>query len=947
MGTEGTSGGIYTGEHAVSVRSQNSNECGHIHNPRSPSSHGYTQPEPIARYMTKHLTNWCTFHGKAAANGMYFLTLNHILYESSVLATGSSASNTTEMLSGGFIPYIISAGFRDFLIGNHPTLDVEVVVPPPPAWVNQHLAEKQSVTKDFTDHTQGYQAKSTTQESASTSPHLQQETHHDWALQRQKTQFITNTIAGRSIYPAPPEARGRRGSESNPRQSGNSRTPHAVVVATTAVKTDAGLAGPNGGHASELVGSDILGIVANLRHLAKAHGEYKPATTQPETRATREITISRTNTPAVESHRLDKACSVTGEKPSRLPSRPSQSTTAAFVDRLEDMFGPGSIMRGSGPRPSNKEPKDRSVGISRPGRSNTDTDTDSTISDTPIQRRQDKVRARDQVAESSTPRGPKPKRRRVEEVSIKAQAEGVSPANAISLESVAEWTRMLQKLIKGKSRLRQEELTAIRQLMDTIKESWMTKKLRLSLVKQPAQASSSSASTSSLHHNHHHQPERSPAPATSTAAATAAPQQQQQIPFDINTYPSTDLLKVLASLLTQIAATNDKLDSASNASESQASQSIQHATPIWHTLTTASKNAILTPSSTLTFHARNVPTISLEAYLLRILKYCPTSNQVFLSLLVYFDRMSKLSTEAIGRTFVIDSYNIHRLVIAGVTVASKFFSDVFYTNSRYAKVGGLPQAELNQLELQFLLLNDFRLVISPAEMQRYAEQLIVFAHSDNPTAVPISHSSLPPQPTPSTHTPTTPSSTHTSRVPHGAAAMGAVDAYGGRIPDDRQSYHHPQPEIKPHQPVYDTHSAPHSSQFHRVSSSSSRSVEVNGDHTKTPFSKPRYAPEDEETETETETENDVADGDDTTDDEPTIRPARSAGGSCASSSDTQSLCSVSTDEGDTGDEAGDEYGTVDGDDDEWIGRPRPPGAAGAEGELLARSMLLVGYPIHE
>lgn len=58
-----------------------------------------------------------------------------------------------------------------------------------------------------------------------------------------------------------------------------------------------------------------------------------------------------------------------------------------------------------------------------------------------------------------------------------------------------------------------------------------------------------------------------------------------------------------------------------------------------------------------------------------------------MALLVYFDRMSKLSADATGRTFVIDSYNIHRLVIAGVTVASKFFSDVFYTNSRYAKVG--------------------------------------------------------------------------------------------------------------------------------------------------------------------------------------------------------------------------------------------------------------------
>jgi hypothetical protein len=38
-------------------------------------------------------------------------------------------------------------------------------------------------------------------------------------------------------------------------------------------------------------------------------------------------------------------------------------------------------------------------------------------------------------------------------------------------------------------------------------------------------------------------------------------------------------------------------------------------------------------------------------------------------------------------------------VITGVTVTSKFFSDMFYTNSRYTKVGGLPHFELNQLEL--------------------------------------------------------------------------------------------------------------------------------------------------------------------------------------------------------------------------------------------------------
>lgn len=43
---------------------------------------------------------------------------------------------------------------------------------------------------------------------------------------------------------------------------------------------------------------------------------------------------------------------------------------------------------------------------------------------------------------------------------------------------------------------------------------------------------------------------------------------------------------------------------------------------------------------------------------------------------------------------MVDSFNIHRLVIAGVTCASKFFSDVFYTNSREViaqrQGGGMP-----------------------------------------------------------------------------------------------------------------------------------------------------------------------------------------------------------------------------------------------------------------
>lgn len=48
------------------------------------------------------------------------------------------------------------------------------------------------------------------------------------------------------------------------------------------------------------------------------------------------------------------------------------------------------------------------------------------------------------------------------------------------------------------------------------------------------------------------------------------------------------------------------------------------------------------------------------------------------------------------------------------------------------QVGGLPVHELNQLELQFLLLNDFRLVIPLDEMQRYADQLLVYGSGRSP-----------------------------------------------------------------------------------------------------------------------------------------------------------------------------------------------------------------------
>ena len=216
--------------------------------------------------------------------------------------------------------------------------------------------------------------------------------------------------------------------------------------------------------------------------------------------------------------------------------------------------------------------------------------------------------------------------------------------------------------------------------------------------------------------------------------------------YEISEMPVSDIIEMVAGLLTKITTTNDRQH-----------DHLHRQIPPPEGTSGLSQQT----TSVLAFHGKNVPSISILSYLSRIHKYCPTTYEVFLSLLVYFDRMTErvnagpmlslrqanqqslervnaaasaastatatpqsrpVSVQAatpppsgslgkqpdaatqgsqppsppqqdleadpynLSHFFVVDSFNIHRLVIAGVTCASKFFSDVFYTNSRYAKV---------------------------------------------------------------------------------------------------------------------------------------------------------------------------------------------------------------------------------------------------------------------
>jgi PHO85 cyclin-6/7 len=64
------------------------------------------------------------------------------------------------------------------------------------------------------------------------------------------------------------------------------------------------------------------------------------------------------------------------------------------------------------------------------------------------------------------------------------------------------------------------------------------------------------------------------------------------------------------------------------------------------------------------------------------------------------------------------------LVLQGVIFARLRVFGSILTDT--VQVGGLPLAELNNLELQFLLLNDFRLSVPVEELEAYGTMLVEF-----------------------------------------------------------------------------------------------------------------------------------------------------------------------------------------------------------------------------
>ncbi len=114
------------------------------------------------------------------------------------------------------------------------------------------------------------------------------------------------------------------------------------------------------------------------------------------------------------------------------------------------------------------------------------------------------------------------------------------------------------------------------------------------------------------------------------------------------------------------------------------------------------------------FYSKKVPPISISEYLHRLHRFCPMSTGVYLATSLYIYRLA-VAEKAIAVT----RRNAHRLLLAGLRVAMKALEDLSYAHTKMARVGGVTEAELARLEINFCFLAGFELSVCAEDMRRH------------------------------------------------------------------------------------------------------------------------------------------------------------------------------------------------------------------------------------
>ncbi|CAI2373389.1 unnamed protein product [Moneuplotes crassus] len=122
------------------------------------------------------------------------------------------------------------------------------------------------------------------------------------------------------------------------------------------------------------------------------------------------------------------------------------------------------------------------------------------------------------------------------------------------------------------------------------------------------------------------------------------------------------------------------------------------------------------------FKCRDFIKMSLDDYLQRIYQYSECHESCFVMAMIFIERvLQEYSASSKSLPF-----NVYTLCLASMVLAIKLSEDDTCNNEFYARLGGVSNDEMVELELELLKLIKFDIFISKEEFTSYQKEMISY-----------------------------------------------------------------------------------------------------------------------------------------------------------------------------------------------------------------------------
>ena len=117
------------------------------------------------------------------------------------------------------------------------------------------------------------------------------------------------------------------------------------------------------------------------------------------------------------------------------------------------------------------------------------------------------------------------------------------------------------------------------------------------------------------------------------------------------------------------------------------------------------------------FYNKNIPALSLNKYLIRIIKYTECENNTLIVAYLYIIKLIQ------KENFVLGINNVYRLLLGAVVLAKKVLEDIKFDNSYYCDIGGISNNDLNLIEYNLFTRLDFNVNLKKENVDKIYEQI--------------------------------------------------------------------------------------------------------------------------------------------------------------------------------------------------------------------------------